>query len=189
MNASPTKSAIALALVAAVGAPGCLPYLYTEREPALIEGIDIDQSLDVAEDELADPDAFAVLTLWALRDQPITAEQAARIETLYLDHIEAIDDPELRGRKFAVWHLTWAIANLYRFGDREVRAALAEAQADAVERAATLGRSSVVEHVSGERIYSGPAHGGGRAYARKHLVVPGNEDYLQSYDEYLANRE
>jgi hypothetical protein len=29
----------------------------------------------------------------------------------------------------------------------------------------------------------------GLAYAHKHLVVPGNEDYLQSYAQYLAAEE
>jgi len=179
----------ALSLIGALALPGCLPYLYTEREPALVEGIDIDQSLDVAEAELVEPRATSVLTIWALRDQEVTAEQAARISQIYFEHIGTIDDEDLRGRKFAVWHLTWAIANLYRFGDTEVRAALAEAHEDAVARAATIDRSIAVKHVQGEEIYSGDAHGGGRAYARRHLVVPGNEDYLQSYEEYLADRD
>jgi hypothetical protein len=168
-----------------MAAPGCLPYLYHERDPALIEGIDIDQTLDVAEAELEDPDAFSVLTIWAIRDQEITPVQARRISALYLDSIEAIDSEEMRGRKFAVWHFTWAIANLYRFGDPQVRGELAYAHADAWLRVDGLDRSYAEEHVKGDEMYTGLAHGGGVSFAERHLVVPGNEDYLQSFEEYL----
>jgi len=177
----------AAATVIFVGAllSGCLPYLYHEREPALIEGIDIDQTLDVAEAELAEPDGFSVLTVWAIRDQVVTAEQARRISELYLGSIEAIDDDDVRARKFGVWHFTWAIANLYRFGDEDVRGELAYAHADAGLRVDRLDRSFAEEHVKGDEPYTGLAHAGGVAFAESHLVVPGNEDYLQSFAEYL----
>ena len=167
---------------------GCLPYLYHEREPALIEGIDIDQTLDVAEAELAEPDGFSVLTIWAIRDQVVTPEQARRISRLYLDSIDTIDSEDVRARKFGVWHFTWAIANLYRFGDAEVRGELAYAHADAVLRVERLDRSFAEEHVKGDELYTGLAHAGGVAFAENHLVVPGNEDFLQSYEEYLEDR-
>lgn len=177
---------IAMAIVGiGASASGCLPYLYHERTPALIDGIDIDQTLDVAENELRHPEALSVLTIWAIRDQVVTPAQAQRISNLYLGSIGAIDSDDLRGRKFAVWHFTWAIANLYRFGDPEVRGELAYAHADAVLRVKRLGRSFAEEHVTGETIYSGPAHAGGVAYAHNHVVVPGNGDYLQSFEEYL----
>jgi hypothetical protein len=37
---------------------------------------------------------------------------------------------------------------------------------------------------NGEKIYMGDAHGGGRAFAKKHVVVPGNDKYLQSFEDY-----
>jgi hypothetical protein len=189
-----TRSRLRIAAVVAVvtlsiGANGCLPYLYKERAPALIPGIDIDQSLDVAQRELEKPKATSVLGVWALRDQPVTAAQAARINDMYLGSIPRIDDEEMRHRSFAVWHFTWAISNLYRFGDDAVKAALEPAYADAVARAKKLDRSVVDKLVLGKDIYSGPAHAGGRAYAHKHLVVPGNEEYLQSFAQYRKAKE
>ena len=187
MIGSTTRTALSLAL--AIAASGCLPYLYKERAPALIPGIDIDQSLDVAEHELAQPKATSVLGVWALRDQPVTVKQAARINDLYLSSIPRIDDEGMHHRSFAVWHFTWAISNLYRFGDDAVKAALEPAYTDAVARAKALDRSVVDKLVLGKEIYSGPAHAGGRAYAHKHLVVPGDDDYLQSYAQYLKDKE
>ena len=46
---------------------GC--YMYHEREKVLIEGIDIDQTLEVAEMELKENRFSTVLTLWAMRDR------------------------------------------------------------------------------------------------------------------------
>jgi hypothetical protein len=181
----PASAFIALSVMLS----GCLPYLYKERAPALIHGIDIDQSLDVAQRELEEPKATSVLGVWALRDQPITAMQAARINDMYLSRIPLIDNEEMRRRSFAVWHFTWAISNLYRFGDDAVKAALEPAHVDAMARAEKLDRRVVDKLVLGKDIYSGPAHGGGKAYAHKHLVVPGNKDYLQSYAQYVENEE
>ena len=175
---------VLIVLALSVAATGCLPYLYKERTPALIAGIDIDQSLDVAERELSKPKATSVLGVWALRDQPVSPEQAARIGGMYLSSISRIDNEEMRHRGFAVWHFTWAISNLYRLGDEAVRAALEPAYADAVARAQKLDSRVVDRLVLGKDIYSGPAHGGGKAYAQKHLVVPGNDDYLQSFKQY-----
>lgn len=181
---------IVLHLATLVAVSGCLPYLYKEREPALIPGIDIDQSLDVAETELGDDSrkGFDVLTLWALRDQPITVEQASRINKMYLRHIDWIASKDTRAHKFGVWHLTWAVSNFYRFGDAEVKAALQPAYKDAALRVEVLDRKVATEHFEGKEIYSGPAHVLGRGFARKHLIVPGNEDYLQSYKQYTSKR-
>jgi hypothetical protein len=177
------------ALALSVAANACLPYLYKERAQALIPGIDIDQSLDVAERELAEPKSTSVLGVWALRDQPVSPKQAARIDSMYLNSIASIDNEEMRHRSFAVWHFTWAISNLYRFGDEAVKAALEPAYEDAVVRAKKLDRSVVDKLVLGDDIYSGPAHAGGKAYARKHLVVPGNKSYLQSFAQYMEEKE
>jgi len=181
----PVSAFIALSVMMS----GCLPYLYKERAPALISGIDIDQSLDVAQRELEKPKVMSVLGVWALRDQPVTAKQAARINDMYLGSIPSIDNEEMRHRSFAVWHYTWAISNLYRFGDDAVKAALEPAHADAMARAEKLDRRVVDKLVLGKDIYSGPAHGGGKAYAHKHLVVPGNKDYLQSFAQYEEAKE
>jgi hypothetical protein len=181
--------ALATVMLLSSMAIGCLPYLYKDRAPALISGIDIDQSLDVAQLDLENPKATSVLGIWALRDQPITPAQAARIDELYLRSIERIDNENMRRRDFAVWHFTWAISNLYRFGNDQVKAALQPAYTDAVARAKKLDKRVVNKLVLGDAIYSGPAHGGGKAYSHKHLVVPGNDDYLQSYQEYLESQD
>lgn len=178
------KVTVAVLVVAAGVSVGCLPYLYHEREPALVKGVDIDQTLKVADDELKKDDGFSVLTIWAIRDQYVDEAQAAEISKLYFEHVNSIDNDETRHRKFGVWHLTWAVSNLYRFGDEKVKAALQSAYDDATKRIKTVDRSFAEKQVLGDEMYTGFAHIGGVAYARNHLVVPGNDEYLQSYGEY-----
>ena len=183
-----TARAMGIFLLASTIA-GCLPYLYNEREPALINGLDIDQTLEVARDELEQGGGPSVLTIWAIRDQKINPEQARVISDLYLENINEIDRDETKLHKFGVWHFTWAISNLYRFGDKEVKSALQTAYDDATKRVKTLDMHIAEEHVLEDKMYTGLAHGGGRAFARKHLIVPGNEDFLQSYSEYAAKEK
>ena len=171
--------------LSASSATGC--YMYHEQEKVLIKGIDIDQSLDVAQIEMAQNKFGTVLTIWAMRDQIFTGPQAARTSQLYFSHIERIDSEVQKSRNFSVWHLTWAISNIYRLGDEDVRAALETAHADAEERVKKLDRRIATKMFHDEKIYMGDAHGGGRAYARSHLVVPGNDKYLQSAQEYRQN--
>lgn len=180
---------IVAGIALSITASGCLPYLYKDRTAALVSGIDIDQSLDVAALDLEQPKATSVLGIWALRDQPVTPAQAVRIGELYLRSIGQIDNDDLRGRDFAVWHFTWAISNLYRLGDDAVKSALLLAYDDAVKRAEKLDKGVVDKLVLGEDIYSGFAHAGGKAYAHKHLVVPGDEDYLQSFQQYVESKD
>lgn len=161
---------------------GCLPYIYHEREQVLIQGIDIDQSLDIAEQELEDGGFGSVLTIWALRDQIVTPEQAARISRLYFRYIPTVVRD--RGSFFNTWHLTWAISNLYRLGDEDVRAALSNAYFDASLRVSELDSNVATLHFSAQEIHMGDAHAGGRAYAESHLVVPGNPEYLQNAEEF-----
>lgn len=170
--------AVTLILVTTLG---CFPYLSHNRSEALVRGIDVDQSLEVAEQELTEG---TVLTLWVLRDQPITAAQAERISELYFRFAPAISRED--NDFFNIWHLTWAISNFYRHGDPVVRAALADAYQDAEARVESLDSDMVEEHFAGDELYMGDAHAGGRAYAESHLVAPGNADYLQSFGEYLA---
>jgi len=154
--------------------------MYHEQHKVLIDGISIDQTLDVAKIEMAKNEFGTVLTVWAVRDQIFTGPQAARVSELYFQHIERIDSEAQKARKFSVWHLTWAISNIYRLGNEEVKAALSEAYKDAEHRVKVLDKRIATKMFHEEKIYMGDAHGGGRAYARKHLVVPGNDCYLQS---------
>ena len=83
-----------------------------------------------------------------------------------------------------MWHLTWAISNIYRQGDKGVQQVLQEAYDDA--KIIAKGTSGIADRVAnGEKMYLGDAHGGGRAFAKKHVVVPGNKKYLQSVEEYI----
>ncbi len=161
---------------------GCMRYLTHERDKVLIDGVDIDQTLEVAQLELQEGGFGSVLTVWAIRDQHITPDQARQVEELYLTYVDSLE------RSFDVWHLTWAISNMYRLGDEQVKQELQEAYDDATERAAeTHGLADT--HVNGEKLYMGDAHSGGRAYAHRHVVVPGNSEYVQSVEEYRRDEE
>ncbi|HMB00912.1 MAG TPA: hypothetical protein VKS21_07980 [Spirochaetota bacterium] len=161
----------------------CLRYMTHDRSEVLLPGIDIDQSLKVAADYMQEKQGEwgTSLGLWALRDQPVTASQAQKISEIYFLHIDQLE------KSFDVWHLTWAVANIYRLGNEKVKKQLQQAYNDATRRAADL-HNSANTHVNGDKLYMGDAHGGGRAFSRKHLVVPGNDKYLQSYQEYLSNK-
>lgn len=167
-----------LALVLA----GCFPYVYQQRERVLIPGIDVDQSLDVAQMELEQGNS---LGLWAMRDQVVTRKQARRISEIYFENIDEVDSEEAKGRFFHVWHLTWAISNLYRLGGEGVKAELEEAYADAGKRVESLDMKVATLHFEGDEIYMGDFHDLARSYARSHIVAPGNGKYLQSVGQYL----
>ena len=144
-----------LVLVMMVLTAGCLRYLTHERSEVLIKGIDIDQTLLVAEITMKDEKKWgSVLTLWAIRDQVLTAGQAEKVSRLYFKHIANLK------RKFIIWHLTWTIANMYRLGDEAVKAALQKAYDDAQVRAKKTHRIANL-HVNGEKLYMGDAHSGG----------------------------
>jgi hypothetical protein len=171
-------SAAAAAFIAA----GCMRYLTHDRSEALLDGVDISATLDVAEAELAQGGRGMSLTLWAIRDQEISQRQARRISELYFAYIDSV------AGNFDRWHFTWAIANMYRLGSIQVRNALQEAYVDASKRAKdTHGLAD--RHANGEKLYMGDAHIGGRRFAQKHVVVPGNDDYLQSFEEYAGKTD
>ena len=109
-------SIIAALLGLALG--GCFPYQYYSRGPALVRGVDMEQSLQVAADEMQKPGIGQGLSIWVLRDQFVTPEQASEISKLYLDHIDGMNSD------FNIWHTSWAIANLYKLGDSAVKAEL-----------------------------------------------------------------
>lgn len=164
------------------------PYIYFERDKVLLEGIDFDATLRIAELELEDGGFDSILTIWTIRDQIISPAIAQRIGELYLRYI---DSPQVQGsnRNFTVWHFAWAIGNIYRLGGEEVKAAIEKAYQDALKRPQKIDPpydGILKNHLTGDRIYMGDAHAGGRAYARSHIVIPGNPRYLQSFDDYAA---
>jgi hypothetical protein len=172
-----------------------LPYLYVNnQQAALIEGIDFDETLKVAKEELTRDIATAELTIWALRDQVITPDVARTIAGLFRDNIDKLYHAKpVNGIDWnhAVWHFAWAIANLYRNGDDAVKAELQEVYEDAITRPKTLDRRVqlvATDHVLSHEVLMGNAHAPGQAYAQGHIVVPGNPDYVQSYEDYLENR-
>ncbi len=159
----------------------CTPFQYYVREPALVEGVDMEQSLQVAADEIKKEGIEQGLSIWVLRDQFVTPEQARTIAGLYL---ETIDDMK---SDFNIWHTSWAIANLYKLGDEPIQAELEEAFQKATkqhERLTGWVRDSTDNLVNGDEIVSGFIHVGGEFYAHGHLVVPGDKKYIQSYEEY-----
>lgn len=157
---------------------GCLRYLTHDRSKVLLPGVDIDQTLRIAAIELDKGTWGCVLGVWVIRDQAMTPDQVSRISDLYFSHIDSLRP------SFNVWHLTWAIADLYDNSDDPTRAALKKAYDDAKKRARALG-GLANKFVNGDKIYMGDAHSLGRLYAEKHVVVPGNPKYLQSFEEYL----
>jgi hypothetical protein len=157
---------------------GCLRYITHDRSKVLLPGVDIDQTLKIAAIELDKGTFGCVLGVWVLRDQVVTPNQAAAISTLYFSHICSLT------QSFNVWHLTWAIADIYDNGDDATRAALQKAYVDAKRRAKALG-GLANKFVNGDKVFMGDAHSLGRRYAETHMVVPGNPKYVQSFEEYL----
>jgi hypothetical protein len=156
---------------------GCLRVTYDQTK-AEIEHIDIDETLKVAVYELEEGGRDEALTIWAIRDQQITEEQAEQISELYFEYTKAMKD------KYSLWHFTWAISNFYRNGDETIQEILQEAYDDAKEKA-TLTNSIADKYVNGNKIYMGHMHGIAHRYARNHVIAPGNERYRQSFDDYL----
>ena len=171
---------------------GCFPYVYHQQDQVLIKGVDVDATLEIARIELEEAGFDATLSVWAIRDQIVSAAQARTIAALYFEHIDRIAAQDDRGTaEFGVWHFSWAIANFYRNGNETVQEELEGAHRDAQNRPATLRklRKVAAEHVNGSKIYMGDIHGLARSYAHSHIVVPGDKRYLQSLDEYKARRD
>lgn len=178
--------------------PACniFPFVYYNQSEVLLEGIDLDATLRIAEAELAKGGGASVLVIWAIRDQRVNVQEAQRISALYFDHIEGIygsDRPDSPyDWNFGVWHFAWAISNLYRNAETDdVRTALQSAYDDALARPSTVQRFQLVaiDHVQGNRILMGDIHSLGRDFAVSHIVVPGNPTYLQSFDDYANATE
>jgi hypothetical protein len=176
-----------IAIIFAAQLAGC--HIHRAQAKVLIPGIDIDQTLVIAEMELEENKFTAVLTYWAMRDQVFTKEQAKKASDLYFKYIDKIDSEDHKARGFNVWHLTWAVSNIYRLGDDGVKSAMEEARRDAAVRVKKLDSGPATKHFSGEKILMGDIHFLGRSYAKKHLVVPGNDKYVQSVDAYKKSLE
>lgn len=164
----------------------CFTSMHYTREPALVKNVDIDESLKITKDEIKKTSGSQGLGIWVLRDQVVTPEQAKTISKLYLNNIDSMKSG------FNIWHSSWAIANLYRFGDAAVKAELETAYQKAKKQPERLKKSQkklATYHISGDKIVTGFIHFGGRAYAKRHLVVPGNKKYVQSYEEYLKKEK
>jgi hypothetical protein len=165
----------------------CFPYVYHVRDRVLVSGVDVDATLEIARIELEESGFDAPLTLWAIRDQNVTTENARAISHLYFKYIDKIAAQKDRtAADFGVWHLAWAISNVYRSGDGSIKAELEGAYRDAQKRPEGLRQFKDIasEHINGSKVYMGDFHTVARAYARSHIVVPGNKNYLQSLDEY-----
>lgn len=162
-------------------------FIYSTREPALVKNVDIDKTLKVVRDEMQKEDISQGLGIWVLRDQVVTPQQARTIADIYLTHIDNMKS------EFNIWHASWAISNLYRLGDETVKAELEIAYQKAKEQPERLEDEEIKEmtndHINGKKIVTGFIHFGGLLYAYGHLVVPGNEKYIQSYEEYLEKQE
>ncbi len=158
---------------------GCMRYLTHDRSEVLLAGVDIDQTLKVAEVKMDERQGKlgTSLPLWVIRDQVVTPDQGKQISRLYFKHVNNLQ------KKFDIWHLTWAVSDIYRLGDTSVKAVMDSAYSDASLRAAKI-EGIADRMVNGDKIFMGDAHSGGRAFARKHVVVPGNKKYLQSFEEY-----
>jgi hypothetical protein len=164
----------------------CFLSMHHRQKPALVKNADIDETLKISKDEMQKQSISQSLGLWVLRDQVVTPAQAKTISGLYLSKIDSMKSD------FNIWHSSWAIANLYRFGNDAVKAELetayqqAKLQPERIKKRST--RKIANSHIRGKRLVTGFIHAGGRSYAKKHLVVPGNKRYVQSYNDYLKTQ-
>ena len=155
---------------------GGAPFVTSDQSQVLIKGVDIEQTLIIAEREIQKGGFASVLTIWGIRDQIYTEGQAAEVYSLYFRHVGSMDD------YFRIWHFTWAISNIYRNGNVAVQAQLEPAYQDAKKRAKAAGGFADA-HVNGS-IVMGDIHPPARYFVRAHVVAPGTPGYLQSLQDY-----
>ncbi|MCG8571496.1 MAG: hypothetical protein MJB14_15280 [Spirochaetes bacterium] len=171
---------------------GCFPYVYHDQSEVLIEGIDYDATLEIAKIELQEGGWDSILTIWVIRDQIITVETARQINDIYLKYIDRVFRQKNKvARNFGAWHLAWAIANLYRNNNDQIKAVLEKSYQNALtwpDKLETFNKIAQ-EHIRGEKIYMGDIHDGGLFYAQTHIVVPGNKDYIQSVEHFIAAKD
>jgi len=113
----------------------CFPYVYHKQDRVLVRGIDVDTTLEIARIELEEGGFDATLTVWAIRDQILTVDNAKTISELYFRYIDkAAAEKDKTTPDFGLWHFAWAISNLYRNGDGSIKAELEGAYLDARKR-------------------------------------------------------
>lgn len=173
------KITVSFLLISIMFLNGCMRYLTQDRNDVLLKGIDVNQTLQIVRLKMEERHGKfgASLPVWVIRDQDFTADQAKEISKLYFNYVDSLE------KKFDKWHMTWAISNIYRIGNDSIKEVISDAFMDASKRAHQLG-GIADKMVNGDKIFMGDAHSGGRAFARKHIVVPGNKKYLQSFGEY-----
>jgi hypothetical protein len=154
--------------------------VYYDQKDVLVNGINIDETLKIARNELKKDTYDSVLGVWVIRDQVFTTSQAEEISKLYFENIDKLKI------EFSIWHLSWAVSNIYRNGNDEIKMVMNDAYLDAKKRPDSLKQFKKIAdmHINGEKIYMGDIHDLGKAYAHSHIIAPGNKDYLQYYDEY-----
>lgn len=152
------------------------PFATSVQGEVLINGVDIEQTLVIAEHELKRGRWASVLTIWGIRDQVFTRAQAQGVSHLYFEYIDSRKD------YFHVWHFTWAISNVYRNGDAAVREELELAYQDAKERAKAAG--GWADGLTNRNILMGDIHPPARRFVQRHVVAPGTSRYLQSLTDF-----
>lgn len=193
------KMAVTLFVGLMLSLSGCvnpdlrLKYLYyDDQEKVLLDGIDYETTMQIAELELAEGGNTSIITIWFIRDQILTPELAARINDLYFQYIDSVSElDDYFYRNFSVWHFTWAMSNIYRNGNDDVKDAIRAAYEDAKTRPAQLDgffRTIADSHVNGRRVVMGDAHEVGRRGAQTHVVIPSNPDYISNIEEYWDAR-
>ena len=136
---------------------------YNNQAAVIIENIDLEATLRVSEAELARKSATSELVIWGIRDQVISPEIARKISELYFSNIDMLYESTpftaIDGNH-AVWHFSWAISNLYRNGDAEVKTELQLAYEDAQRRPETLDyfKYIAINYIRGESIVMGDIH-------------------------------
>lgn len=162
---------------------GCFYIRYNQKDVA-IKNVDIDATLKIAAQDMSDGKKGDILTLWAIRDQVYTPLQAKVASDLYLQYVDSLKDD------FSRWHYAWAITDIYRNGNSEIKTELEKAYNDGIGRVNNLKKFRKVAKklTESDKIYMGDIHFLGRAYAKRHVVAPGNKKYLQSVDEYMKKR-
>jgi hypothetical protein len=140
-------------------------------------------TLNIAELKLKQGGFDSILTIWAMRDQVINASQAERISSMYFNYIKTSKSD------FGIWHIAWAISNFYRLGNDDIKSKLQPAYEDAIKRPDKMEsfKKTAIELINGKKIYMGFIHNLARSYALKHIVAPGNKEYLQSMDDFIKN--
>jgi hypothetical protein len=155
---------------------GGAPFITSVQSQVLINGVNIDQTLVIAEQELTKSRFDSTLALWGIRDQVYTEAQALKVSYLYFRYVDTLKD------YFPIWHLTWAISNIYRNGNAAVRAQLELAYQDAKKRAEAAGGIANL-HVNRD-IVMGDIHLPARLFAQAHVMAPRTRGYLQSLEDY-----